>query len=520
MKKIFIFLFLLANFTEIFAQNAPTDFVNTYQGARRLDWSWTDNATDEDGYYVLRKLPADASFATIATLPANATTFMDCGVSPSTSYQYQVLAFKGASTAGSFTYNIATKSVANGEPISPSNLTLTMLGYTNLQLNWSDNSANETTFYIYAKAPSGTDFNFLTSIAANSTQIGLSISPANALFRYKIAAVNTSGESCFSNEVVVTPFIPATPNAPSGLIVTNISGNAISLAWQDNSNNETVFMLERSVDNFSYFQIGGNFPPNTTTYTSTELFSNVKYFYRVKACQDASCSAYSNIATATTGGNPPPPPPPAPCTAPNAPSNLVATTLSNKAINLTWNDNSNNETAFIVERSVDNFSFFGINGNLPPNTTSTTSNELFSGLKYYYRVKAVLGSCSSTYSNIANTTTNSTPIYIPPGGRIGANDDSESIVLPQNNTLESADLTVFPNPADDVFQVKLPEKLLNKTAILTITDAKGSIILQKNIENTSNENILIDAKKLAGGIYFLSVNSENEKFSKKIMVRN
>ena len=62
MKKIFIFLFLLANSAMIFAQNAPTDFVNTYQGARRLDWSWTDNATDEDGYYVLRKLAGGTYF--------------------------------------------------------------------------------------------------------------------------------------------------------------------------------------------------------------------------------------------------------------------------------------------------------------------------------------------------------------------------------------------------------------------------------------------------------------------------
>ena len=88
--------------------------------------------------------------------------------------------------------------------------------------------------------------------------------------------------------------------APSGLTATPVSTTQVNLAWQDNSNNETEFRIERKTG------AGGTFAPiatvgtNTTGYSNTGLTPNTIYVYRVRACNTPGCSDYSNEATATT----------------------------------------------------------------------------------------------------------------------------------------------------------------------------------------------------------------------------
>lgn len=74
------------------------------------------------------------------------------------------------------------------------------------------------------------------------------------------------------------------------------------LSWQDNSTNEEGFKIQRCAGigctNFiSWTQVGRD----VRTYTNTQLTPGVTYRYRVCAvARDATCSAYSNIAEATT----------------------------------------------------------------------------------------------------------------------------------------------------------------------------------------------------------------------------
>ena len=56
-------------------------------------------------------------------------------------------------------------------------------------------------------------------------------------------------------------------------------------------------------------------------------------------------------------------------------------------LQLTWKDNSHNETGFSVERSLDGRSFGQI-AKTGPNATSYTDNEVKEGVTYYYRVRA------------------------------------------------------------------------------------------------------------------------------------
>jgi len=100
-----------------------------------------------------------------------------------------------------------------------------------------------------------------------------------------------------------TPTPPGpTPAAPSNLTATAVSKSQINLAWQDNSNNENNFVVERKKGTGSYSVIA-TLPANTTSYNDTGLTKNTTYTYRVKATNANGSSAYSNEASAKTFKN-------------------------------------------------------------------------------------------------------------------------------------------------------------------------------------------------------------------------
>jgi hypothetical protein len=86
------------------------------------------------------------------------------------------------------------------------------------------------------------------------------------------------------------------------------------------------------------------------------------------------------------------------------PSNLTASTSSSSQINLTWTDNSGNESGFLIEESTDGVTWTQI-GSVGANTTSYTANGLSRGTKYYFRVRAYNTAGTSSYSNTASATT-------------------------------------------------------------------------------------------------------------------
>ena len=88
-----------------------------------------------------------------------------------------------------------------------------------------------------------------------------------------------------------------------------------------------------------------------------------------------------------------------------APTGLIATAVSKTQINLTWVDQSNNESGFRIERSTVSGSGYTVIATVGANTTSYANTGLKTRKNYYYRVRAYNGSGDSTYSNTATAKT-------------------------------------------------------------------------------------------------------------------
>lgn len=90
---------------------------------------------------------------------------------------------------------------------------------------------------------------------------------------------------------------------------------------------------------------------------------------------------------------------------PAAPGNLTATAVSISAINLSWTDNSNDESGFQIERAPINTSAFVLVTTTAANIKTYQNSGLTSGTGYSYRVRAINAAGASAYSAVASATT-------------------------------------------------------------------------------------------------------------------
>ena len=169
--------------------------------------------------------------------------------------------------------------------------------------------------------------------------------------------------------------------APSGLGAWAISTAQIGLGWQDNSPNEDGFEIHRSTTGATgTFTFLTRLPANSTGHTDAGLASGTEYCYtnrmvRRRGNRD-SFSAFSNVACATT------------FRAPAAPTNVAATPLASGYVDVTWQDNSDDESGFTVQ-----FSFTGADpwssiGFVPAGTTSFREYRWESERQFCYRIVA------------------------------------------------------------------------------------------------------------------------------------
>ena len=85
---------------------------------------------------------------------------------------------------------------------------------------------------------------------------------------------------------------------------------------------------------------------------------------------------------------------------PLPPSGLLTVEVSSSQIDLSWTDNSVNETGFIIERSEGDLSSFSQVGLVGQDVTTYSDNAIAPGIGYYYRIRAAGTAINSVPGNI------------------------------------------------------------------------------------------------------------------------
>lgn len=188
-------------------------------------------------------------------------------------------------------------------PAAPTSLSAVAASSSQVTITWADNSDDENGFSIERCQGAGcSNFSEIGRTGADAVSFSNAGLTAGASYSYRVHAFNDGGESDNSNTASVTTQAPSgVPAAPGNLRTTALSYTRIDLAWDDRSNNETKFELERckgtTCSNFAMIVQPG---VNAVSFANTNLSRRTAYRYRIKACNGSDCSSYSNIVSGTT----------------------------------------------------------------------------------------------------------------------------------------------------------------------------------------------------------------------------
>jgi hypothetical protein len=389
------------------APGAPTLATPVQSGSAAVTLTWTPATSgDAASSFTLQRAVGTGAFSTLA---ANATSpYVDSTVAVGTTYRYRVA---GVNVIGTGAYSTEQSIAVLNVPAAPTNLNAALPTATSVLLTWTDNATNETGYQVERANDSvgtpgtpdaATWAQLGSNLAADSTTAGDTIT-SGTVYHYRVRAISSIlGNSAYSN---VASLLNTAPASPTNVTVA-VTGS-ITVSWTDNSSNETGFRVLRAEPPGGFTQVGlpGNpTAPNVTSFVDTSVIQNVSYSYQVLALG---------------GGVPDSAPATSPAILNNIPADptaLTAAAVAYNQVNLTWADNSNNETGFRIERSIAGGAFAPVTV-AAGNSTSYSDSSVAASTSYQYQVFAVNGMGDSLLP--AGPATASTPARPVTGGSSG-----------------------------------------------------------------------------------------------------
>lgn len=199
------------------------------------------------------------------------------------------------------------------------------------------------------------------------------------------------------------------PNKPDGLgfaVTGNGNGTRLTVTWNDNSLDETSFLVQRKEGTGQWVDAGTLLSPldanndkGARSLIDSTYRRSMSVEYRVIAQNTVGYAGSGGaFKTVTTQGISDAK------TVVLTPTNLTATAQAGPQVGLAWTDNATNETGFTVQRST-NGGPFGVISLAPArsNTGGVTfvDTGVVLGNTYDYRVAATAPSNSSAPSNVA-----------------------------------------------------------------------------------------------------------------------
>ena len=177
------------------------------------------------------------------------------------------------------------------------------------------------------------------------------------------------------------------PTAPVVKLGNSAASGKPMLTWNA-VEGATSYRIYRSTSKGSGYSLLGT--TTATSYTNTGAKAGTTYYYRVKACNDAGLSPYSNVVSGKVKSVTP---------KPSAPVVKIGHSASSGKPMLTWNAVSG-ATSYKVYRATSQNGTYSLLGSVT--ATSYTNTGAKAGTTYYYKVKAVNSAGESAYSNIVS----------------------------------------------------------------------------------------------------------------------
>jgi hypothetical protein len=184
-------------------------------------------------------------------------------------------------------------------PYAPINLVAKVISDSTIDLTWKNPQAFDDVCMIYRK-PYGGAYALLVNINGTDETYSDTSCADGTLYYYKVRGRNDAGGgsytySGYSNEVNGTTTLPK----PTNLVGVADSATQITLTWEDNSDNETGFLVYMKTGTAAYALVHTT-AAAVKTYAKTGLAASTKYFFYVRATNSHITSGYSNVIALST----------------------------------------------------------------------------------------------------------------------------------------------------------------------------------------------------------------------------
>lgn len=273
-------------------------------------------------------------------------------------------------------------------PPGPVGLTASASSGGEAMLGWQEGGAVAGISYEIYRSPDGSGWTLLTTISGTA-YTDSTLDPATTYY-YRVRAVLGGQASAWSATVSAsTSALP--PSAVTGLSATPQSPTAVSLTWINPGGSTGLQVYRKTGSGGSYAKIA-DLAATATTYADATTSANTTYFYKVTAVNDAGSTDSTEASTLTPG------------VAPNAPSGLVALSVSPAEIDLSWTDTNNGGARYQVDRSPNGSGSWVTIGTTAAGATTFPSTGLAESTTYYFRLSALANSQQSSYVTIPGTT--------------------------------------------------------------------------------------------------------------------
>ena len=401
--------------------------LSAHAGTGGMDLSWASIAGAS--YYAVYRADAGGSFGSAPLRFSAEASATDFDVQPGTTYTYRVTA---ANDAGEGAASLPASALS--PPPAPASLTATASA-SGISLTWGASTTAQT-YTVYRAAGEGPVGTTPYASGISSTTFVDAAVANGTTYSYAVAASNAGGTGERSH-VVTTISLPAAPAS----LTAGGGRRQVSLAWSAVAS-ATTYSVYRgsSAASLSLYRAG----LTRTTLVDAVLPDETTYYYAVAAANAGGDGLHSPVRSASTADAPEPGTTP-PLEPPVAPGGLNVQPASDRELNLSWADNSDNETGFVIERLVDGqYQSYGSAG---ANSQNLTVPNLAADTTYSFRIAAGNAAGTSAFTTGQGTTL----ADIPSGASDGFEGDSSGAAISMGGTTTSyytLDANYQPVPVD------------------------------------------------------------------------
>lgn len=410
----------------------------------KLTWSSNPNPVYPQTHFeIYQATKSGGPYQFLSIVDGNVFSFVREGLKPGVKYYYIVRAVNNTAAAPVSNEASASTQKDTHPPTAPANLHVTGTTRNYVALAWEESTddVGMDHYEIYV--------NGVKSYVTGETQYTVFGLEYGKLYNFTIKAVDIAGnKSAPSNQVTAQPlakglifkhYTGTWDNLPDFNLLTPISTGVVPNVTLENASQaenyaflwegfirvpeDGYYVFSSTSDDGSkiYLDLNSSHTSSPYSHTATAIVNNdglhgsqtvsssrislsanavypiaITFFQKGgganmgiswrRVNQSGSTTFWSGAVPDSAFVDPSPPPA---GTVPAKPSNLAATAVSFKRINLTWSDNSNNEKSFELYRSTDPLNNFITIGVLPANTTSFADTLVEPATTYYYKVRAI-----------------------------------------------------------------------------------------------------------------------------------